>query len=171
MKGTIRKRGNTWSYIVDLPPVNGKRKQKQKGSFRTKKECETALQTIIYQITNGLIDIDGNIFANNSTSNNINATQQVYKTDKPLKMLSDVIDEFIEYNKTRIKYTTFSNITNTITKMNNIKVDKEKTIYQKVNVNVIVAIIVIIASIALISIMCILSIRLLKKRTSEYNPL
>ena len=109
MKGTIRKRGNTWSYIVDLPPVNGKRKQKQKGSFRTKKECETALQTIIYQITNGLIDIDGNIFANNSTSNNINATQQVYKTDKPLKMLSDVIDEFIEYNKTRIKYTTFRN--------------------------------------------------------------
>ena len=45
MKGTIRKRGNTWSYIVDLPPVNCKRKQKQKGGFRTKKECETALQT------------------------------------------------------------------------------------------------------------------------------
>ena len=109
LKGTIRKRGNTWSYIVDLPPVNGKRKQKQKGGFRTKKECETALQTIIYQITNGLIDIDGNIFANNSTSNNINATQQVYKTDKPLKMLSDVIDEFIEYIKKRIKYTKFRN--------------------------------------------------------------
>lgn len=108
MKGTIRKRGNTWSYIVDLPPVNGKRKQKQKGGFRTKKECETALQTIIYQITNGLIDIDNNISTKNNT-NNIGATQQVYKTDKPLIMLSDIIDEFIEYNKKRIKYTTFRN--------------------------------------------------------------
>ena len=109
MKGTIRKRGMTWSYIVDLPSADGKRKQKQKGGFRTKKECETALQTIIYQITNGLIETDDTIIKGNINIDNNNQTQQVYKTNKPLIMLSDVIDEYLEYSKKRVKYTTLQN--------------------------------------------------------------
>ena len=36
--GTIRKRGDKWSYRVDLGAVNGKRVQKEKGGFSTKKE-------------------------------------------------------------------------------------------------------------------------------------
>ena len=37
--GTIRKRGDKWSYRVDLGAVNGKRMQKEKGGFATKKEA------------------------------------------------------------------------------------------------------------------------------------
>ena len=34
-----RKRGNTWSYVFEAAKVDGKRKQKSKGGFRTKKEA------------------------------------------------------------------------------------------------------------------------------------
>lgn len=43
MKGGTRKRGSTWSYYFDLGKVNGKRKKKEKGGFRTKKEAQKAL--------------------------------------------------------------------------------------------------------------------------------
>lgn len=43
MKGSVRKRGSTWSYYFDLGKVDGKRKRKEKGGFKTKKEAEAAL--------------------------------------------------------------------------------------------------------------------------------
>lgn len=43
MHGAVRKRGTSWSYYFDLGKVNGKRKKKEKGGFRTKKEAEKAL--------------------------------------------------------------------------------------------------------------------------------
>lgn len=43
MQGGVRKRGSTWSYYFDLGKVDGKRKKKEKGGFRTRKEAETAL--------------------------------------------------------------------------------------------------------------------------------
>jgi len=43
MTGGVRKRGNTWSYYFDLGKVDGRRKKKEKGGFRTKKEAEVAL--------------------------------------------------------------------------------------------------------------------------------
>lgn len=43
MNGGVRKRGKTWSYYFDLGKVDGKRKKKEKGGFRTKKEAEQAL--------------------------------------------------------------------------------------------------------------------------------
>ena len=43
MKGGTRKRGKTWSYYFDAATIDGKRKKKEKGGFRTKKEAETAL--------------------------------------------------------------------------------------------------------------------------------
>lgn len=36
---TARKRGSTWSYSFELAKVDGKRKRKEKGGFRTKKEA------------------------------------------------------------------------------------------------------------------------------------
>ena len=36
---TARKRGSTWSYSFELARVDGKRKRKEKGGFRTKKEA------------------------------------------------------------------------------------------------------------------------------------
>lgn len=47
MKGSVRKRGNTWSYYFDLGTVNGKRQKKEKGGFHTKKEAEAALAKAI----------------------------------------------------------------------------------------------------------------------------
>ena len=43
MAGGVRKRGSTWSYYFDIGKVDGKRKKKEKGGFRTKKEAEQAL--------------------------------------------------------------------------------------------------------------------------------
>ncbi len=47
MNGGVRKRGSTWSYYFDLGKVEGKRKKKEKGGFRTKKEAEAALAAAI----------------------------------------------------------------------------------------------------------------------------
>ena len=44
--GTIRKRGDKWSYRVDLGAVNGKRVQKEKGGFATKKEAAAAMTIV-----------------------------------------------------------------------------------------------------------------------------
>lgn len=43
MKGSVRKRGKTWSYYFDLGKIDGKRQKKEKGGFSTKKEAEAAL--------------------------------------------------------------------------------------------------------------------------------
>ncbi len=43
MNGHVRKRGKTWSYVFDLGKVNGKRKQKEKGGFKSKKEAKEKL--------------------------------------------------------------------------------------------------------------------------------
>ncbi len=48
MKGTIYKRGATYTYVIDLgkDPITNKRKQKSKGGFKTKKEAQAALAKI-----------------------------------------------------------------------------------------------------------------------------
>jgi len=58
MKGSVRKRGKTWSYYFDLGIVEGKRKKKEKGGFRTKAEAEKALRNAIkeYENTGSVID-------------------------------------------------------------------------------------------------------------------
>ncbi len=57
MNGGTRKRGSTWSYYFDLGKVDGKRKKKEKGGFRTKKEAEAALAAAINEYNNA-----GNVF-------------------------------------------------------------------------------------------------------------
>lgn len=52
MKGGTRKRGTTWSYYFDLGKVDGKRKKKEKGGFRTKKEAEQALAAALNEYNN-----------------------------------------------------------------------------------------------------------------------
>ncbi|QEZ67754.1 site-specific integrase [Paraclostridium bifermentans] len=54
MKGSVRKRGNTYSYYFDIGKnENGKRRRKEKGGFKTKSEAESALRLAIYQFENG----------------------------------------------------------------------------------------------------------------------
>lgn len=52
MTGGVRKRGETWSYYFDLGKVDGKRKKKEKGGFKTKKEAESALAKAIVEYEN-----------------------------------------------------------------------------------------------------------------------
>jgi integrase len=55
MRGSIRKRGGTYTYVLDLPPdpVTGRRRQKTKGGFRTKRECQAALNEAIMTVQTG----------------------------------------------------------------------------------------------------------------------
>ncbi|WP_127532782.1 site-specific integrase [Paenibacillus kobensis] len=52
MKGYFRKRGEKWSFSIDLPrdPVTNQRKQKTVSGFKTKKEAEKACAALITQI-------------------------------------------------------------------------------------------------------------------------
>jgi integrase len=44
MRGSVRKRGSTYTwYLFTLDPVTGQRRQHSKGGYRTKKECQAAL--------------------------------------------------------------------------------------------------------------------------------
>lgn len=62
MQGSIRKRGNTWYYSFDLGKVDGKRKRKEKGGFKTKTEAQKALREAINNYENcGTIVNDTNI--------------------------------------------------------------------------------------------------------------
>jgi integrase len=49
MRGSIKKRGSTNTYVVDIgpDPLTGKRRQRTKGGFRTRKECLQALNDVI----------------------------------------------------------------------------------------------------------------------------
>lgn len=55
MKGYVRKRGNKWSYTVDIgkDPVSGKRRQKTKSGFDTKKAATKALTELQYELDKG----------------------------------------------------------------------------------------------------------------------
>ena len=46
MRGSVRKRGSTWTWYLDAPPdpLTGKRRQASKGGFRTKRECQARAQ-------------------------------------------------------------------------------------------------------------------------------
>src|SRR5829696_7283663 len=55
MRGSIRKRGSTYTYWLDIgpDPVTGKRRQRTKGGFRTKRECQAALNEAISALRSG----------------------------------------------------------------------------------------------------------------------
>jgi integrase len=55
MKGYIRKRGNAWSFTVDIgkDARTGKRKQKSQSGFKTKKEAQAALAELVNNVEKG----------------------------------------------------------------------------------------------------------------------
>jgi integrase len=55
MRGSIRKRGSTYTYWLDVgpDPVTGKRRQRTKGGYWTKRECQTALNEAIVAVQGG----------------------------------------------------------------------------------------------------------------------
>lgn len=54
MAGTVKKDGATWCYIVDLgKDFSGRRRQKKKRGFRTKKEAQVALAEVVHELSKG----------------------------------------------------------------------------------------------------------------------
>jgi integrase len=53
----VVKRGSTWSYVIDLAPdaASGKRRQRWKGGFRTRKEAEAALRSFAVAADEGRV--------------------------------------------------------------------------------------------------------------------
>lgn len=89
MRGTVRKRGKTWSYVFEIGKVDGKRKQKEKGGFRTKEIAEKALRDAITNFENGFIDT---------------ATSTV------LEYLEDWLENFIKENRKINTYNRYKEI-------------------------------------------------------------
>ncbi|MDV2684009.1 Arm DNA-binding domain-containing protein [Alkalihalophilus lindianensis] len=56
MKGYYVKRGSTWSYRLDIgkDPNTGKRRQKSKSGFRTKKEAQIACHKVMTEVNEGI---------------------------------------------------------------------------------------------------------------------
>lgn len=53
MKGSVRKRkNNAWSYRIDLGYVDGKRRQVEKGGFKSEREATKAMQDVLYHLNN-----------------------------------------------------------------------------------------------------------------------
>ncbi|MCM3180194.1 site-specific integrase [Cytobacillus horneckiae] len=57
MKGYIRKRGTKWSYTVDIgkDPKTGKRRQRSKSGYKTKKEAQAALAELVNNVEKGKV--------------------------------------------------------------------------------------------------------------------
>ncbi|ODA10544.1 tyrosine-type recombinase/integrase [Paenibacillus polymyxa] len=56
MEGSFYKRGSTWSFMITIgtDPKTGKRKQKGKGGFKTKKEAQAAAADLLSEINRGV---------------------------------------------------------------------------------------------------------------------
>lgn len=52
MKGSVRQRGKTWYYRIDLGKIDGNRNQIEKGGFPTQKAAAKAMNDVIYHYNN-----------------------------------------------------------------------------------------------------------------------
>ncbi len=53
MNGRVFRRGNTWSYVVDVGAnAHCERKQQMRGGFPTKREADKALRDLVTQVDN-----------------------------------------------------------------------------------------------------------------------
>lgn len=105
MKGHVYKRGNTWTYVIDVgvDPATKKRKQKSKGGFRTKGDCQRAMDEIKYKITH-----DENY-------------QGAYLTKDVVKTVGECVEEYLEFKKTEWKYSTYYTASTFLNKLNEIR--------------------------------------------------
>lgn len=97
MKGYIRKRGSTWEYTVDLEPdvLTGTRKRKTKSGFRTKTECQKAMNALIYEIENGeYFEIEKSSL-NDYLKNWLSTYAKLNLAPKTYSSYKEIIDKYI----------------------------------------------------------------------------
>lgn len=61
MKGSVYRAGAGWAYRVDVGPhpTTGKRRQRYRAGFRTKRLAEAALNNVLTQVARGMYRPDG----------------------------------------------------------------------------------------------------------------
>lgn len=102
MKGYVRKRGNKYSFTVDIgkDPRTGKRKQKTRSGFKTKKEAQAALAELINSVEKGsYVEIEKKLFNEFA----LNYFEKVYKNkvksstyDRQLSLLNKQLIPWFE---------------------------------------------------------------------------
>lgn len=58
MSGSVFKRGDKYGYVIDLPMVDGKRQQRKRSGFRTKRAADDALTAAKVEVMQGYITQD-----------------------------------------------------------------------------------------------------------------
>jgi Arm DNA-binding domain len=54
MRGSVQRRGRTYTrYLFVLDPATGKPRQRSKGGYRTKRECQAALNDALATVRTG----------------------------------------------------------------------------------------------------------------------
>ena len=89
MQGSVRKGGTTWSYIIDFGKIDGKRRQIEKGGYKTKKEADKALADALYQVNNY-----GEFVENQKITSQkflMSLLQPKLRQREPMQQLSDII--------------------------------------------------------------------------------
>lgn len=113
MKGSIKKRGNTWTYTVDTgrDPLTGKRRQKTKGGFARQKDAQAALRKLLVEIDeNGYVEPSKEIFSsylkNWFTSHYQKRIKDTTESNRKYLMDKHLIEENPFANKELSKITT-----------------------------------------------------------------
>ena len=91
MAGSVRKRGSTWRYVVDIGrDENGKRKQRDRGGFATKREAQEELRKFQNHVDSGFLPDAENVTFGEFMSSWLehHATQVEPKTWKRYEALS-----------------------------------------------------------------------------------
>jgi integrase len=85
-RGSVRKRGSTWTVVLDVgaDPVTGRRRQKSKGGFRTRKAAEAALRELV-------AGVDAGRYVERST-----------------RTIGDYLDEWLEVVRPRLRPTSWN---------------------------------------------------------------
>lgn len=80
MKGRVTRRGAGWQYVVDVgaDPATGRRRQRSKGGFPTRKEAEKALAKVNHEVNAGVFTAPARVtfkeFADNTWLPAVKAT-------------------------------------------------------------------------------------------------
>jgi integrase len=53
MKGHVRRRGNKWCFVIDIPTDNGERRQKWFSGYRSRKDAEKEMVRVINELEKG----------------------------------------------------------------------------------------------------------------------
>ncbi|HEX6236489.1 MAG TPA: site-specific integrase, partial [Acidimicrobiales bacterium] len=85
-RGSVRRRGSTWTVVLDVgaDPVTGRRRQKSKGGFRTRKAAEAGLRELV-------ASVDAGRYVERST-----------------RAVGDYLDEWLEVVRPRLRPTSWN---------------------------------------------------------------